>query len=83
MSISIHKLDNVHDHPQAYSVVVGDRDYVVWTNAQGDGLWVDGQQVEGESSFSLRGVKAKAEKLRRYFSKWGVSNGKQVCAICD
>ena len=39
------------------------------TNSAGDGLWVDGQQVDGTCQFSVRTVAAWRAALRRWFKE--------------
>jgi hypothetical protein len=41
--------------------------FSVETNGNGEGLWIDGRQVEGTSQFS--GGKNPAAAIRRYFQK--------------
>ena len=38
------------------------------TNENGNGLWVDGTQVEGTAQFSVNGIKNSSAKIRNYFS---------------
>lgn len=65
--ISIREAHDI-DAENAYRVATDEKIVVVHTNEKGNGLWVDGRQVEGTSQFSLRGVSDKAAKIRRYFS---------------
>ena len=48
-----------------YRVTTANRSMLVYTNANGNGLWVNGQQVEGTCDFSAG--KNPAAKIRRYF----------------
>lgn len=65
--ISVREAYNI-DAENAYRVTAAEKTVVVHTNESGNGLWIDGQQVEGTSQFSLRGVSDKPAKIRRYFS---------------
>ena len=42
------------------------KEVTVATNRNGEGLWIDGRQIEGTGQFDLN-VKDQAAKLRRYF----------------
>jgi hypothetical protein len=70
--VSVTKASDI-DAPNAYYVECTDwldgeeTTYTVHTNAQGDGLWVNGRQREGIAQFSLRNIRNKAAKIRRYF----------------
>ena len=71
--VSVNKIGHI-DHTNAYSVTVTDitgiQSYTVWTNRDGKGLWIDGQQVEGTAQFSAGNTPASASSaIRRYFSK--------------
>lgn len=61
------------DRPYAYLVTVRDDFGVdtvtVYTDANGEGLWIDGGQVEGAAQFSLRGKKDPRRAIRRYFEQ--------------
>lgn len=65
--VSIHEARDI-DAKNAYRVTTDETTIVVHTNESGNGLWIDGQQVEGTLQFSLRGISDKASKIRRYFS---------------
>lgn len=58
------------DHENAYTVTITEwgetRSHTVWTGPKGRGLWVDGQQVEGNLQFSAG--RNPREAIRRYFS---------------
>jgi hypothetical protein len=52
------------DHTNAYTVQMDGETHTVWTNARGEGLWVDGHQVAGTAEFSAGRDPAAA--IRRY-----------------
>ena len=64
------KAANDIDHTNAYYVTVtdltGTRKHTVWTGPKGNGLWIDGKQVEGNAQFSAG--KNAAAAIRRYFA---------------
>lgn len=60
------------DHKNAFEVTVHHTEYAsegftVWTNDDGDGLWIDGEQEYGTSQFSAG--KNPRETIRRIFDK--------------
>lgn len=67
--VSVSKAKDV-DAPNAYRVVVTDsgevlEDVTVNTNNQDEGLWIDGQQIEGTSQFEFVG----SHSYRSYFQR--------------
>ena len=57
------------DRTNAHYVTVDGELFIIGTDRDGNGLWVDGKQVMGTAQFTLNGVKNVAAKLRRYAEK--------------
>ena len=70
--VSVKQANDI-DAANAYYVTLTDtltgevEEFTVHTNADGDGLWKNDQQIAGTSQFSLRGIADKASKIRREF----------------
>lgn len=68
--VSVRKANDI-DHTNAHYVIVvdmaGTQYHTVWTGPKGNGLWIDGRQVEGNAQFNAG--KNAAAAIRRYFSK--------------
>lgn len=63
------------DHTNAYTVTVTEYgltdQHIAWTGSDGQGLWVDGQQVAGRAQF--RAGSNPSAAMRRYFAGSGYS----------